>query len=74
VNNAEIYNIMRYIYDKIIINNTVLIVEHNLLALKLCSYIIEFGPRSGKNGGNIIYSDNVKNIKKSKTSILKKYL
>ncbi|MFR6018315.1 MAG: ATP-binding cassette domain-containing protein [Paraclostridium sordellii] len=74
LNDEEIYSIMNLLYKFIKEGNTVIIAEHNLLALKLCSYIIEFGEGSGINGGNIIFSGKLEKIINSEKSKLKEYI
>jgi excinuclease UvrABC ATPase subunit len=74
LNSVETFNIMSVLYTLAIKGNTILIVEHSILALKLCSYIVEFGIGSGKSGGDIVFLGKTKDIKTAKNSLLKKYL
>ena len=74
LNNSEIYKIMNVLYQYCNNENTVMIIEHNIYALELCSYLIEFGAGSGENGGKIIYSGIKKDILKSNESIIKDYI
>jgi excinuclease ABC A subunit len=74
LNNSEINTIMKVLYQLTELHNTIFIVEHNIFALKSCSYIIEFGKGSGKFGGDIIYSGNIDYIKNTSDSQLKEYL
>lgn len=46
--------------------NTVLIVEHDPDLIKLADHVVDLGPLSGVNGGEIIYEGNFQNLKKSK--------
>lgn len=46
--------------------NTVLIVEHDPDLIKLADHIVDLGPLSGINGGEIIYEGNFENLKESK--------
>ena len=39
--------------------NTVIIIEHNLDVIKEADYIIDLGPRGGKDGGKIIFKGQV---------------
>lgn len=50
---------------------TVIFIEHNILALEACDYLIEMGPGKGKNGGEIIFSGKIEDFKKSEN--YKKY-
>ena len=36
--------------------NTIIVIEHNLDVIKNVDWIIELGPESGKNGGNVVFS------------------
>lgn len=46
--------------------NTVLIVEHDPDLIKLADHVVDLGPLSGVNGGEIVYQGNFENLKKSK--------
>ena len=35
--------------------NTIVIIEHNIDMIKISDFIIELGPRGGKDGGNVIF-------------------
>lgn len=58
-------------------NNTVIIIEHNLEVISQADWVIELGPRAGKNGGQIIFEGYPKDITKNASSptgvYLKKY-
>jgi excinuclease ABC subunit A len=45
--------------------NTVLMVEHDLEAIRLSDWMIELGPKSGELGGQIVFSDKTANAKTS---------
>ena len=47
--------------------------EHDKDIITQSDHIIDIGPGAGKNGGKIIFSGNLKNLKKSK-SLTAKYL
>ena len=74
VDNDNIKNMLLVFYDLVERGYTIYIAEHNILAINYCSYIIEFGPKSGKYGGKIIFYDQRKHISKSKTSMIGSYL
>ena len=50
---------------------TIVFIEHNILAIEACDYIIEMGPGKGKNGGKIVFSGSIDEFKKSEN--YKKY-
>lgn len=54
--------ILQKIRDK---GNTVLIVEHDPDLIKITDHIIDMGPESGENGGEIIYEGTFENLKKA---------
>jgi len=60
----HIVDIIRKIRDK---GNTVLIVEHDPDLIKIADLIIDMGPGSGKNGGEIMYQGSFKNLKDAKS-------
>lgn len=77
----HLYDIEKLItfLDKLVkMDNTVIVIEHNLDVLKNCQYIIDLGPEGGEKGGNVVYQgpiEGVVNEKKSYTGYyLKKYL
>lgn len=47
--------------------HSVLVIEHNLDVIRSSDHIIELGPGGGKLGGNLVFSGNIKELKKSKT-------
>lgn len=59
----NINHIIQQIKDK---GNSVLVVEHDPDLIKRADWIIDMGPGSGKNGGEVIYEGNFINLKKSK--------
>ena len=54
--------IIQQIRDK---GNTVLIVEHDPDLIKIADWIIDMGPLSGKNGGEIMYEGTFRDLKHS---------
>ena len=49
-------------------NNTVLVIEHNLDVIKTADYIIDLGPESGDNGGEVIAKGTPEQVAKVKGS------
>ncbi|MBK1896928.1 ATP-binding cassette domain-containing protein [Chryseobacterium paridis] len=60
----HIVDIIKKIRDK---GNTVLIVEHDPDLIKIADLIVDMGPESGKNGGEIMYQGTFKNLKNAKS-------
>ncbi|MBY5957059.1 excinuclease ABC subunit UvrA [Membranicola marinus] len=59
----NISKIIRQIKAK---GNTVLIVEHDPDLIKLADHVVDLGPLSGVNGGEIVYEGDFQDLKKSK--------
>src|SRR3954471_15174215 len=45
--------------------NTVLVVEHDLDAIKAADYMVELGPQSGERGGRLVFAGAIADIAKS---------
>jgi excinuclease ABC subunit A len=56
------------------LGNTLLLVEHDPLTIKLADYIIDFGPMAGKKGGKIIATGTFDEIKGNPASLTGQYL
>lgn len=51
--------------------NTVIIVEHNIQLLSACDYIVEMGEGGGKDGGSVVLTGELENVKDSDTKTMK---
>ncbi|CAH0249566.1 excinuclease ABC subunit UvrA [Chryseobacterium sp. Bi04] len=58
----NIIRIIEQIRDK---GNSVLIVEHDPDIIKMADWVIDMGPGSGKNGGNVVYEGTFNELKQS---------
>ena len=56
------------------LGNTVIVVEHDLETIRSADYIVDMGPGSGANGGEIVAKGTLNQIVRSKKSITGKYL
>ena len=56
------------------LGNTIVIVEHDQNVMENSDYVIELGPASGKNGGQILWSGFIKDFLNSKDSNTVPYL
>jgi excinuclease ABC subunit A len=56
------------------IGNTVVVVEHDREIIKSTDFLIDLGPGAGRNGGNLVYIGNTKNIPSRNSSITGRYL
>ena len=66
--------LMKLFVDQVEKGNSVFIIEHNPEILSCCSYLIEFGPGSGGQGGRIIYNGELQNIKRCSASKTRDYI
>jgi excinuclease UvrABC ATPase subunit len=48
--------------------NSVLVVEHDTDIISSCDWIVDIGPKAGKDGGNLLYSGRVNGIKEATTA------
>lgn len=55
-------------------HNTAIVVEHNREVINSADAIIDIGPRSGRNGGELIYSGDVEGLKNCAASVTGRYL
>ncbi len=56
------------------LGNSILVVEHDRETIEAADHIIELGPRAGKNGGQLVFSGTVSQIKNNSRSLTGKYL
>ncbi len=54
--------------------NSVILVDHDTRILEVADYLIEIGPSSGVDGGNVIAEGSIEEIKKNPESIIGRYL
>ena len=54
--------------------NTVVIVEHEEMLLDQADHLIEIGPKAGENGGEVVFSGTVHEVRESPTSLTGAYL
>ncbi|MFC2131197.1 excinuclease ABC subunit UvrA [Bacteroidota bacterium] len=56
------------------LGNTIIIVEHDLDIIRKAEIIIDMGPKAGEQGGEVIYSGDIKEILDSNDSLTGRYL
>lgn len=56
------------------LGNTIVLVEHDPLTIQLADYILDFGPKAGKEGGKIIAQGTLQEIKDNPYSLTGAYL
>ncbi|MEI6242591.1 MAG: excinuclease ABC subunit UvrA, partial [Chlamydiota bacterium] len=55
-------------------NNTILLIEHDPELLRHSNFLVDFGPKSGKEGGNITAMGTVEDLEKNENSLTGQYL
>ncbi len=63
--------VLRKLVDK---GNTVIVIEHNPDVIRACDYIIDLGPEGGRDGGNIVATGSVEDIRNNPESLTGKYI
>ena len=63
--------VLRRLVDK---GNTVIIIEHNPDVIRSCDYIVDMGPDGGRDGGTVVATGTVEEIRENKNSITGRYI
>ncbi len=71
---ADLEKLLHVLKQLVLLDNTVIVIEHNIDIIKNADWIIDLGPEGGDNGGQIIAQGTVEDIIKSKDSYTGKYL
>ena len=69
--NSKLIKTLKNLRD---LGNTIIVVEHDLEMISNADFIIDFGPKAGKYGGEVIAKGTPKQIMKNTKSITGKYL
>ncbi len=56
------------------LGNTLVIVEHDQETIESADYLVELGPKAGNQGGKIVFTGSIAEIKKNKNSLTGQYL
>lgn len=70
----DVHKIIESIQNIVSNHNTAIVVEHNREVIMSADRIIDIGPNSGSNGGELIYNGKVDGILENTNSITGKYL
>ena len=70
----DVNKIINSIKDIVNRNNTAIVVEHNRQVIESSDNIIDIGPKSGNNGGKLIYNGRTQGIVNEPKSITGQYL
>lgn len=69
--NKKLVQSLEQLRDK---NNTVIVVEHDEETIRAADYIVDFGPKAGLQGGEIMYEGNLAGLLKEKKSLTGAFL
>ena len=64
-------DVLQKLVDK---GNTVIVIEHNLDVVRAADWLIDLGPEGGREGGQIVATGRVEDIKNNKQSETGKFL
>jgi len=68
---AKLIDIVQRLVNK---GNTVAVIEHNMDLIKCADHIIDFGPKSGDEGGRVVAKGTPENIVDNKKSVTGEFL
>lgn len=71
---SEQRNLIKILNDLKKKDNTIIIVEHDENTIKASDFIVDLGPYSGENGGNVVYSGWYKDFKEASGSLTSDYI
>ena len=63
--------VLRQLVDK---GNTVIIIEHNPDVIRSCDYLIDMGPDGGRDGGRVVATGTVEDIRNNPNSVTGRYV
>ena len=63
--------VLRRLVDK---GNTVIIIEHNPDVIRSCDYIVDMGPDGGREGGTVVATGTVDDLRNNPHSITGRYI
>ena len=63
--------VLRRLVDK---GNTVIIIEHNPDVIRSCDYLIDMGPDGGRDGGTVVATGTIDDIRNNPKSITGRYI
>ncbi|HIZ52804.1 MAG TPA: excinuclease ABC subunit A, partial [Candidatus Enterococcus avicola] len=70
---ANVSELLKLLQKLVANGSSVIVIEHNTDVMRQADWIIDIGPEAGKNGGEIMFSGYVKDMK-NVNSITAKYL
>jgi len=70
----DVSALIKTLHDLTELGNTLIVVEHDQETMESADYLVELGPKAGKDGGIVTFTGTIDEIKKSKSSITGPYL
>jgi excinuclease ABC subunit A len=70
---SDIKGLIKWMQD-LAKNNTVVVVEHDTEVMAAADHLIELGPGSGEQGGELLFAGSFKELQKAKNSVTAAYL
>ncbi len=61
----DVHSLVSTLYHLRDLGNTLVVVEHDRETIESADYVIELGPKAGKEGGKVVFSGTVKELKAS---------
>lgn len=74
LHHADVGKLLNALNDLILKGHTMLVVEHHPGFIRAADHIIDLGPGSGKEGGNVVFSGTPADLLLSESSLTGKYL
>jgi len=71
---ADVHKLLEVLGYLVEMNNTVLIIEHNLEVIKCADYVIDLGPEGGDRGGELVAAGTPEQICEAGNSYTGQYL
>jgi len=69
--NLRLLNTLKSLRD---LGNTLIVVEHDEATIRCADYIVDLGPKAGKEGGEVVFSGTLPDLIRCETSLTAKYL
>ena len=71
---ADVHKLIEILQRLVDTGNSIIVIEHNLDLIKTADYIIDLGPESGENGGEVIAVGTPEQVVKNEKSYTGKFL
>ncbi|HMO01684.1 MAG TPA: excinuclease ABC subunit UvrA [Oligoflexia bacterium] len=68
LHNSDVAKLMAFLKKLASSGNTIIMIEHNEIALANADWIIELGPKSGEEGGKIVFQGESRKLLEAKTA------